>query len=228
VPSYADDLALAHLLADTADAISTSRFRALDLRVQAKPDLTPVSDADTAVEKALRATLAQREVRYAGSHYALAVVGTRLLAGGAFHSAGGSGAQHIAFWNDTSWSVAGTGMNDNVRALAAGAPDWFGWMAGSCGALTATRGRISQGVRNHAMSFRRGSPSAAPAPAGWRARRRAFRRPLLEELYEAYHLVSRPVRVRAVHHRSSAVAASCSRPRRTFTLRGSHSVCVRR
>ena len=32
-----------------------ARFRALDLRVEAKPDLTPVSDADTAVEKALRA-----------------------------------------------------------------------------------------------------------------------------------------------------------------------------
>ena len=47
---YADDLALAHLLADTADSISMARFRALDLRVESKPDLTPVSDADTAVE----------------------------------------------------------------------------------------------------------------------------------------------------------------------------------
>jgi histidinol-phosphatase len=60
---YADDLALAHLLADTADAISTTRFRALDLRVEAKPDLTPVSDADTAVEKAVRATLARARPR---------------------------------------------------------------------------------------------------------------------------------------------------------------------
>ena len=55
---YADDLALAHLLADTADAISMARFRALDLRVESKPDLTPVSDADTAVERAIRALLA--------------------------------------------------------------------------------------------------------------------------------------------------------------------------
>ena len=60
---YADDLALAHLLADTADAISTARFRALDLHVEAKPDLTPVSDADTAVEKAVRATLARARPR---------------------------------------------------------------------------------------------------------------------------------------------------------------------
>ncbi|NES15876.1 MULTISPECIES: histidinol-phosphatase [unclassified Micromonospora] len=55
---YADDLALAHRLADAADALSTARFRALDLRVDAKPDLTPVSDADTAVELEIRALLA--------------------------------------------------------------------------------------------------------------------------------------------------------------------------
>ncbi|BBH64633.1 histidinol-phosphatase [Actinoplanes sp. OR16] len=60
---YADDLALAHLLADTADAVSTARFRALDLHVEAKPDLTPVTDADTAVEKAIRSTLARARPR---------------------------------------------------------------------------------------------------------------------------------------------------------------------
>jgi histidinol-phosphatase len=60
---YADDLALAHVLADTADSISLSRFRALDLRVEAKPDLSPVSDADTSVEQALRATLSRARPR---------------------------------------------------------------------------------------------------------------------------------------------------------------------
>ncbi|MBO0868576.1 MAG: histidinol-phosphatase [Micromonosporaceae bacterium] len=60
---YADDLALAHVLADTADAVSMARFRALDLHVTAKPDLTPVSDADTAVEKALRSTLSRTRPR---------------------------------------------------------------------------------------------------------------------------------------------------------------------
>src|SRR5690349_22897982 len=60
---YADDLSLAHLLADTADSISMNRFRALDLRVEAKPDLSPVSDADTAVEQAIRATLARARPR---------------------------------------------------------------------------------------------------------------------------------------------------------------------
>ena len=61
--SYADDLALAHVLADSADAISMARFRAIDLKVDAKPDLTPVSDADTAVEQALRSALGRSRPR---------------------------------------------------------------------------------------------------------------------------------------------------------------------
>jgi histidinol-phosphatase len=51
------DLALALELADTADAISLARFRADDLAVETKPDLTPVTDADRAVEAALRERL---------------------------------------------------------------------------------------------------------------------------------------------------------------------------
>ncbi|MGH9060797.1 MAG: histidinol-phosphatase [Acidimicrobiales bacterium] len=58
VPGYEDDLTLATRLADAADAITTSRFRALDLSVSRKPDRTPVTDADTAVEDAIRAILA--------------------------------------------------------------------------------------------------------------------------------------------------------------------------
>ena len=72
---YADDLALAHLLADTADSISMARFRALDLHVASKPDLTPVSDADTAVEKAIRSTLARARPRdgVLGEEYGLSI-----------------------------------------------------------------------------------------------------------------------------------------------------------
>jgi histidinol-phosphatase len=54
---YADDLALAHMLADDADSLTMSRFRALDLRVDTKPDMTPVTDADTSVEKTIRSKL---------------------------------------------------------------------------------------------------------------------------------------------------------------------------
>ena len=55
-----DDLDLALQLADQADALTLDRFGALDLRVDTKPDLTPVTDADRSVEAALREMLAQR------------------------------------------------------------------------------------------------------------------------------------------------------------------------
>jgi histidinol-phosphatase len=56
--SLAADLAFAQELADLADAISVERFRSLDLDVTTKPDRTPVTDADRAVEQAIRARLA--------------------------------------------------------------------------------------------------------------------------------------------------------------------------
>jgi histidinol-phosphatase len=49
-----DDLTLALELADVADEITLAGFRAEDLVVETKPDLTPVSEADRAVERALR------------------------------------------------------------------------------------------------------------------------------------------------------------------------------
>lgn len=54
----ADDLAFAHSLADAADAITLARFRAHDLRVDTKPDLTPVSEADRAAEEKVRELVA--------------------------------------------------------------------------------------------------------------------------------------------------------------------------
>ena len=48
------DLRLALALADLADAIAVERFQADDLVVETKPDLTPVTEADRAVEQALR------------------------------------------------------------------------------------------------------------------------------------------------------------------------------
>ena len=52
------DLTLALELADVADEITVRRFRAVDLVVETKPDLTPVTEADRAVERALRDRLA--------------------------------------------------------------------------------------------------------------------------------------------------------------------------
>jgi histidinol-phosphatase len=60
---FDDDLRFAHVLADAADDITMRRFRALDLSVQAKPDLTPVTDADLATEESLRNVLRRARPR---------------------------------------------------------------------------------------------------------------------------------------------------------------------
>ena len=41
-----------------------------------------------------------------------------LVAGGEFLSAGGIGAARIAIWNGTAWSALGSGLDEEVRALA--------------------------------------------------------------------------------------------------------------
>jgi histidinol-phosphatase len=51
------DLDLALRLADTADAVALARFRARDLVVETKPDRTPVTEVDRAVEAELRSIL---------------------------------------------------------------------------------------------------------------------------------------------------------------------------
>src|SRR5580692_2255449 len=76
---YDDDLRFAHVLADAADDITTRRFRALDLRVETKPDLTPVSDADQAAEESLRNVLRRARPRDAvlGEEFGRSGVGPR-------------------------------------------------------------------------------------------------------------------------------------------------------
>jgi len=54
-----DDLRLAHVVADAVDGLTTSRAGALDLQVDTKPDLTPVTDADRAAEELVRSQLAR-------------------------------------------------------------------------------------------------------------------------------------------------------------------------
>ncbi|WP_051215164.1 inositol monophosphatase family protein [Granulicoccus phenolivorans] len=54
---YHDDLRLAHMLADQADALTMDRFKSQELRVSRKPDRSVVSEADLAVEETIRNTL---------------------------------------------------------------------------------------------------------------------------------------------------------------------------
>lgn len=56
-PTHSDDLDFALGLADLADAISFDRFHAVDLVVSMKPDMTHVTDADRAVESAIRESI---------------------------------------------------------------------------------------------------------------------------------------------------------------------------
>ena len=61
--AYDDDLRLAHVLADAVERTTMSRFLADDLHVEAKPDLTLVSDADRAAEELIRGQLARTRPR---------------------------------------------------------------------------------------------------------------------------------------------------------------------
>jgi histidinol-phosphatase len=69
-----DDLELALALADEADALTLKRYRAHDLTVESKTDLTPVTDADRDTERALRERLAAErpEQAVAGEEYGVA------------------------------------------------------------------------------------------------------------------------------------------------------------
>lgn len=62
-PGYDDDLRLAHVIADQVDALTMERFRAQDLHVETKPDLTPVTDADRSAEELVRSQLSRTRPR---------------------------------------------------------------------------------------------------------------------------------------------------------------------
>jgi len=63
MPSYDDDLRLAHVLADAVERVTMSRFRADDLVVESKPDLSLVSDADRTAEELVRGQLKRTRPR---------------------------------------------------------------------------------------------------------------------------------------------------------------------
>ncbi|WP_329379444.1 histidinol-phosphatase [Streptomyces sp. NBC_01351] len=79
MPEYDDDLRLALELADAADATTMERFRALDLVVETKPDMTPVSEADKAAEEVVRAGIEAARPKDAilGEEYGLKGSGPR-------------------------------------------------------------------------------------------------------------------------------------------------------
>ena len=83
-PIASEDLQLALELADVADEMTMARFRADDLVVETKPDMTPVSEADRAVEQALRERLAvaRPDDTVAGEEFGVVPAAARCGAGG--------------------------------------------------------------------------------------------------------------------------------------------------
>jgi len=75
VPTYDDDLRLAHVIADQVDGLTLDRFRATDLDVETKPDLTPVTDADVRAEELVRSQLKRTRPRDAVAGEELATTG---------------------------------------------------------------------------------------------------------------------------------------------------------
>ena len=102
--ALSEDLALALELAEVADAITLERFRAADLAVETKPDLTPVSEADTAVERMLRSRLSAvrpgdaivGEEFGSSAGVGASAAGAAASAAGAAASAAGAGASGAA------------------------------------------------------------------------------------------------------------------------------------
>jgi histidinol-phosphatase len=98
-PDLAAELALALELADVADRLAMSRFRASDLTVRYKRDGSPVTDADRLVEAALRERLTQLRPEHT-------VIG---------EEAGASGAGEWRWYLDPI---------DGTTSFAAGRPGW--------------------------------------------------------------------------------------------------------
>lgn len=175
MPDYSADLDLALRMAAAADQITLQRFGAGDLVVEAKPDLTPVSDADHAVEQTLRAILARERA-------ADAVVGEE------FGSAGSSSRRWVIDPIDgTKNYVRGVPVWATLIALLDGADAVVGavsapalarrwWAARGAGAWTAFAG---EPARRLAVSHVASLPDASVSYSslgGWAAlgRRDAF------------------------------------------------------
>ena len=76
---YREDLNLALVIADSVDALTMSRFQSVDLQVDTKPDMSPVSDADRAAEELIRQQLKRARPRDAvtGEEYGTTGSGKR-------------------------------------------------------------------------------------------------------------------------------------------------------
>lgn len=166
------DLELALALADVADQLTTAAFRRADLLVESKPDLTPVTEADRAVEKAIRAEL---ERRRPGDGILGEEFGQSARAG---ERGGGSARRWIVDPIDGTknfvrqipvWATLIALEEDGVLTVGVASAPALGrrWWAGrGLGAFAGPLGFAAAGAADSA-----GAPhSDAAGPAAWRAR----------------------------------------------------------
>ena len=173
---YDDDLRFAHVLADAADDITSRRFRALDLRVEAKPDLTPVTDADRATEESLRNVLRRARPRDAvlGEEFGRAGAGLRCWVIDPI-DATMNYVRGVPVWATLIGLMDGAEVVVGVASAPALSRRWWAARDGGCWtgrSLTkATRCRVSSVARLADASLSYSSLSDWEERAGWRVPR---------------------------------------------------------
>jgi histidinol-phosphatase len=175
MPAARTDLELALELADTADRLTMERFQALDLVVDTKPDLTPVSDADRGVEQLLRDALAAARPRddVLGEEY-----------GGAVAQAGGRGwiidpidgtknfVRGVPVWATLIALVVDGDVRVGVVSAPALGRRW--WAERGAGAFVSVAGGPAQRLRVSAVSRIDDASLSFSDEVGWGGRASAF------------------------------------------------------
>lgn len=170
----ADDINLALKLADQADAVTLDRFGALDLRIETKPDLTPVTDADQSVERVLRETLAAARPDDAllGEEYG----GTAVFAGRQWVIDPIDGTKNFVRGVPV-WATLIALLEDGVPVVGVVSAPALGrrWWAGTgAGAFSSFGGRTRPISVSGVDALDAASLSYSDLTAGWEDRRDAF------------------------------------------------------
>lgn len=161
------DLELALELAGLADDLTRSRFGAVDLVVDSKPDLTPVSDADLACERLLRATIA--DARPGDAVLGEEFGGDQLLTGRQWVIDPIDGTKNFVRGVPV-WATLIALLNDGVPVVgvvSAPALDRRWWAAEGAGAFTARTGGEARSISVSQVGDLASSSLAFSSLSGW-------------------------------------------------------------
>jgi histidinol-phosphatase len=172
--TLADDIDLALQMADQADALTLDRFGALDLHVETKPDLTPVTDADESAEKLLRGQLATHRPDDAilGEEYG----GTAVFEGRQWVLDPIDGTKNFVRGVPV-WSTLIALLDDGVPVVGVISAPALGrrwWASAGSGAFTSFRGAARRISVSGVSSLDSASLSYSDLTTGWDERRARF------------------------------------------------------